>query len=65
MIDISQTTTDDDNEVTLEPKELLVIGDIQVDLYRGRQGDIICGCKTSRGTLPKVDLGVAHERDKK
>lgn len=65
MIDISQTTTDDDNEVTLEPKELLVIGEIQVDLYQGRQWDLICGCKTSRGTLPKVDLGVAHERDKK
>lgn len=50
----------------------MVIGDIQIDLYRGIQGERVCECKTAHKgrerdlkSLPKVDLGVAHEKDKK
>jgi hypothetical protein len=53
-------------------QDLLVIGDIQVDLYRGLMGRSECGCgRSHKGkerdlkSLPKVDLGVAHEKDKK
>jgi hypothetical protein len=60
-----KATTDIDEEVTLGQEDLMVIGDIQIDLYRGVVGDSICGCKSSKEQLPKVDLGVAHERDKK
>jgi len=51
---------------------LMVIGDIQIDLYRGVKRVRSCGCSTAHKgkardlkSLPKVDLGVAHERDKK
>ena len=49
----------------------MVIGDIQIDIYRGIMGKRLCECKTVHNkekdlkSLPKVDLGVAHERDKK
>ena len=51
---------------------MMVIGDIQIDLYRGVKRVRSCGCSTAHKgkardlkSLPKVDLGVAHERDKK
>jgi hypothetical protein len=53
-------------------EDLMVIGDIQIDVYRGIMGKRLCECKSvHKGkekdlkSLPKVDLGVAHERDKK
>jgi hypothetical protein len=53
--------------VTLEQEDLLVIGDIQIDMYRGHIGKQkqCCGCNSRKTSLPKLDLGVAHEKDKK
>jgi hypothetical protein len=50
----------------------MVIGDIQIDLYRGIKSERLCQCKTAHKgkerdlkSLPQVDLGVAHKKDKK
>jgi len=50
----------------------MVIGDIQIDLYRGIMGERLYECETADqgkerdlSSLPRVDLGVAHEKDKK
>ena len=50
----------------------MVIGDIQIDLYRGIMGEHLYqyeiadqGKERDLNSLPRVDLGVAHEKDKK
>jgi len=50
----------------------MVIGDIQIDLFRGLRSESPRQYKTADQrkerdlkSLPRVDLGVAHEKDKK